>query len=173
MSAWGVQSSGKVEKYLLVSNIVIIFLNILVWLVIHLGVSYWAFKRPLESFNRNSFLYKVLPFERDGRFYQKVLKIRAWKRLLPDGAGLMRMGFPMRLDSTDPAFIDRFYHETFRSEWAHWVTMAFTPVFFIWNPAWACMVMVIYALASNLPCIVVQRYNRVVFRRIFKHLSKS
>ena len=40
------------------------------------------------------------------------------------------------------------------------------PIFFIWNPPWARWVMTVYALAANLPCILVQRYNRFTLNRI-------
>ena len=38
--------------------------------------------------------------------------------------------------------------------------------FFLWNPCWADLVMVAYALAANLPCILAQRYNRSRFQRL-------
>ncbi len=34
-------------------------------------------------------------------------------------------------------------------------------LFFLWNPAWAGWVMVLYATLANGPCIITQRYNRV------------
>jgi glycosyl-4,4'-diaponeurosporenoate acyltransferase len=45
------------------------------------------------------------------------------------------------------------------------------PVFFIWNPLWACFVMVAYALAANVPFIIVQRYNQLVLTRICARLE--
>jgi glycosyl-4,4'-diaponeurosporenoate acyltransferase len=44
-------------------------------------------------------------------------------------------------------------------------------VFFLpWNPWWADLVIVTYAIAANLPCILVQRYNR---GRLSKLLARS
>lgn len=45
--------------------------------------------------------------------------------------------------------------------------LAFVPLFFLWNPWWADLVIVAYAIAANVPCIVAQRYNRVRFQRAF------
>jgi glycosyl-4,4'-diaponeurosporenoate acyltransferase len=56
--------------------------------------------------------------------------------------------------------------ETYRGEWSHWLTLALTPIFFLWNPILPDAILVFYALATNLPCIFVQRYNRVVLQRI-------
>ena len=43
--------------------------------------------------------------------------------------------------------------------------LACLPLFFLWNPPWACAVMAFYAIAANMPCIAVQRYNRLVLAR--------
>jgi len=43
-----------------------------------------------------------------------------------------------------------------------------TPVFYLWNPPWACVVMTLYGFAANLPCILVQRANRIKIERILR-----
>jgi glycosyl-4,4'-diaponeurosporenoate acyltransferase len=40
------------------------------------------------------------------------------------------------------------------------------PVFFTWNPPWACWVMVGYAIFANAPCIIAQRYNRLILTKL-------
>jgi hypothetical protein len=40
------------------------------------------------------------------------------------------------------------------------------PIFFLWNPPWACAVVEAYGVAANLPFIIVQRYNRAGLLRI-------
>ena len=97
--------------------------------------------------------------------------LRRWKRWLPDGAAWFAGGFPKaRLRSRDPAYLRRFLAETRRGEVCHWCFLALTPLFFLWNPPWACGVIVLYALAANLPCIAVQRFNR---RRLAITLARS
>jgi glycosyl-4,4'-diaponeurosporenoate acyltransferase len=44
--------------------------------------------------------------------------------------------------------------------------LASLPIFFVWNPPWACWLMTVYALGANLPCILAQRYNRLAFERM-------
>ncbi len=60
----------------------------------------------------------------------------------------------------------RFMLETRRGEFAHWLVILFSPVFFIWNPFIFGVVNIIYSLIANLPCIFVQRYNRIRFSKL-------
>ena len=93
--------------------------------------------------------------------------VRWWKAHLPDGARWFAGGFAKaRLAGRDPAYLARFVTETRRGEACHWTALACIPVFFLWNPWWADLIIAGYALAANLPCIVVQRYNR----RRLRHL---
>ena len=70
------------------------------------------------------------------------------------------------LAGTKADYLRRFIRETWRGELCHWFALGCTPVFFLWNPGWADLVMVAYALAANLPCILAQRYNRSRFQRL-------
>ena len=67
-------------------------------------------------------------------------------------------------------YLERFIRETWRGELCHWAALGCTPVFFLWNPLWADLVMVSYALVGNLPCILAQRYNRARFQRLLRWL---
>jgi hypothetical protein len=44
--------------------------------------------------------------------------------------------------------------------------IASAPVFFLWNPWWGDLIIVLYALVANLPCILVQRYNRFRLQKL-------
>ena len=112
---------------------------------------------------------------REARFYREALRIRRWKRRLPDGVGLVGGAFPKRrLAFHDRGYLRRFAMETRRAEMAHWCMLFCFPLFYPWNPTWACAVMTLYAVAANLPCILVQRFNRtVILRRLERHPSGS
>jgi len=147
--------------------IAVLVANVLGWPLIHFLVSKWAFQKKLSDFEKDRWYYKPFFWERDGRFYERVLKIKRWKRLLPDGARMLGHGFSKNsIKSRDPIYLKNFILETRRGEWAHGVTLCFAPVFFIWNPLWADLVMLGYALIANLPCIAAQRYNRIVIQRL-------
>ena len=95
---------------------------------------------------------------------------RSWKGMLPEGAAFFRGGFrKAKLLRRDPEYIERFIRETCRGELVHWVTLAFAPLFILWNPAWAIAVMMGYGIVANVPCIVTQRYNRLRLARAAAH----
>ena len=145
-----------------------IVIDFAVWLVIHLAVSLAIARLRPDSFNPESWSYRERAWERSGRTYTQFLRIKSWKRLLPDGAALAKGGFRKRhLGSRDSAYIWRFILETCRAELTHWVIFGFSIVFFIWNDWWIGMIMIAYAFVVNVPCIVTQRYNRIRLKRIW------
>lgn len=141
------------------------------WAMVVLDVGVWggwsalagylAHRRPARAFERDTWLYRTRRFERRGRFYEDRLRIKRWKDHLPEAGALFTGGFSKRaLRARDPEALTRFVVETRRAEWAHWLIMAITPVFLLWSWPWVELVMVLYALAANAPCLLVQRYNR-------------
>lgn len=146
--------------------------NLLGWPVIHLAVAGALQSLPSEWFRRDSWLTAPRSWERDGRFYRERLGIRRWKALLPDGAPWLGGFAKKHLRSHDPAYLAKFLLEIRRAEIAHWCMLACLPVFFSWDPPWACWVMTFYALGANLPCILAQRYNRLVLGRVTAHCGR-
>jgi len=147
--------------------IVVIVLNVIGWPIIHMLISKLAFQKSLSDFESPRWYLQTFAWENRGRFYERYLKVKQWKKLLPDGAKILGHSFSKNsVRSKDPAYLKEFVLETKRGEWAHWLTICCAPIFFIWNPLWADMVMVGYALVANLPCIIAQRYNRQVIERM-------
>jgi glycosyl-4,4'-diaponeurosporenoate acyltransferase len=149
-----------------VSNWAVVALDIAVWGTWSALVGFWAHRRPVSAFDRDTWLYRVRSFEQGGRVYER-LRIRRWKDRLPEAGGLFTGGFSKRSVRTrDRDVLERFVVETRRAEWTHWTIMLISPVFVLWNPIWVVPVMVSYALAANGPCLVVQRYNRARLARL-------
>jgi glycosyl-4,4'-diaponeurosporenoate acyltransferase len=146
-----------------------IIINIALWFIIHMSFAYIITIIPSSYINIKSWIYQKRAIEQNGRIYEDIFKIKNWKDYLPDGAALFNTGFrKKKLLSFDKEYMKQFVVETCRGELAHWLVILFSPVFFIWNPLWAGIVMIIYALFANLPCILAQRYNRIRFQRILK-----
>jgi glycosyl-4,4'-diaponeurosporenoate acyltransferase len=141
----------------------VVVLNVAGWPVIQFGLA-WAFTRmPVSWFQPGS----GAAWERGGHFYERWFRIKDWKDRLPDAARWFGGGFAKgSLAARDADYLHRFVRETWRGELCHWCALGFAPVFFLWNPLWADLVMVAYALAANLPCILAQRYNRARFQRV-------
>jgi glycosyl-4,4'-diaponeurosporenoate acyltransferase len=146
--------------------------NILGWPVIHLVTAWITLRMPLDRFERNGFLVHSRAWERDGAFYRDRLAIHRWKSRLPDGAPWLGGFSKGRVASRNPAYLHQFLLEAKRAEIAHWWMLFCLPVFFLWNPLWACLVMTGYAFAANLPCILAQRYNRLVLARLLERLQQ-
>jgi glycosyl-4,4'-diaponeurosporenoate acyltransferase len=142
--------------------------NVIGWPVIHLGVSFVTLRLPQDLFEHDTWVTVPRKWERDSRVYRDGLAIRTWKSMLPDGAPWLGGFAKKKLKQRDESYFTQFLAETRRSELAHWCMLCCLPVFFLWNPPWACCVMTAYALAANLPCILAQRYNRIVLDRILQ-----
>ena len=148
----------------------IVVLNVAGWPAIQLALA-WAFTRmPVAWFHPGP----VRRWERGGRVYERLFAVKGWKDRLPDGARWFGGGFAKAtLRGANPEHLRRFTRETWRGELCHWAALGFAPVFFLWNPWWADWIIAAYALAANLPCILVQRYNRARFERALGRIPAS
>jgi glycosyl-4,4'-diaponeurosporenoate acyltransferase len=147
--------------------------NLLGWPIIHLTTAFVVLRLPLEKFSCDSFIYKSLAWEREGIFYRQYFAIQRWKAMLPDGAPWVGGFSKKRLGRRDRAYLRTFLLETRRAEFAHWCMLACLPIFFLWNPLWACVVMTLYAVVANIPCILAQRYNRLILVKLLRMLDQK
>jgi glycosyl-4,4'-diaponeurosporenoate acyltransferase len=147
----------------------IILANVCGWPVIQLGVAWCITRLPPHSFTNFGPLERVT--SKEAEFYRRRLHIRRWKSMLPDGGQWVGGRFPRKtLEARDSVYLSRFIAETRRGELAHWIMAACCPVFFLWNPVWVWPIMAFYAIASNGPCIVAQRYNRAIVCRLLSRV---
>lgn len=147
--------------------------NLLGWPFIHVGIGFVALRLPSSLFAHDTWITVQRPWERDGRFYRDWLAIRRWKSLLPDGAPWLGGSAKKMACFRHPFYLAQFLVETRRAEVAHWTMLCCFPLFFLWNPPWARVVMTAYALAANLPCILAQRYNRIAVCRAIRNAHRA
>jgi len=163
--------AGKVGISVLIElpTWLVIVLNVAGWPVIQFSLA-WLFTRmPVHWFNPAA----GRAWEQGGRIYERFFGIKRWKDWLPDAARWFGGGFAKgSLAGLDPDYLCRFIRETWRGELCHWFALGGTPLFFLWNPFWADLVMVAYGLAANLPCILAQRYNRLRLRRLLARRTR-
>lgn len=139
--------------------------NVLFWPAWTAVVGYAAQRTPDARFTADDIITCTRPFEREGAWYRDTLQIERWKLWLPE-VGAAFGGFEKRsVAGGDREVMERFLVETRRAEHAHWGMAAGVVLTSLWNPWWAAPVNVAVAAGSNLPCIAVQRYNRVRLRR--------
>lgn len=148
----------------------LILINSVSWLVLQLSIAAAVTRISAQRFVNDNALYHVRSWE--VKFYRRWLRIRRWKRLLPDGASWVGGRFSKkRLETSDPAYLRQFSLESRRGEAAHWLMFFCFPLFCFWNPPWAWLIIAFYAAAANLPCIFVQRYNRETIRQLLMRRS--
>jgi len=139
------------------------------WFVIHMGSAILTLNLPDRWFERDNYLYRSRKWEKSGEIWQHLFRVRAWKDRLPDGANILKKGFSKkRLLGRDAAYLGAFIRESRRAELTHWIAMPPALLFFLWNPPPFGWIMVVYAIAANIPCVVAQRYNRARLQRILE-----
>lgn len=150
-----------------------ILLVVIIWPLIQVPISAMGNAIPDSRFNIESFLFKCRKWENNGKFYNKVFKIRKWKKHLPDGAKIFKAGFEKgELKTKDPKYIEAFIKETCRAELVHWLQILPFWIFGLWAPSFVIWIMLAYALALNLPCIIAQRYNRPRLKKLYQRLTQ-
>jgi glycosyl-4,4'-diaponeurosporenoate acyltransferase len=136
------------------------------WAAISATAGYVGHRLPAARFARDGWLTRPRPTETPIT-YERALRIQRWKDRLPEAGALFRGGFSKRtLHTRDPATLERFVVETRRAEHVHWWILATGPLFLSWNPWWLSACMQAYAVVANVPCIAVQRYNRLRLVRL-------
>ena len=154
------------------SNLVLVVIDAGAWAAWSALCGYFAHRMPVSRLASDRGLFRLMRFERDGRWYGRVVRVRRWKRWLPDAGALFPGGFSKRhVDRRDRAYLERFAAETRRAELTHWLILAAAPWFFAWNPWWLAAAMLAYGIVANVPCLLVQRYNRARLMRMIQRLS--
>lgn len=149
-----------------------IAINSIGWLVVQLSIAAILTRMSSRHFRTDGLLPGVRGWEIS--LYRRWFRIRRWKRKLPDGSPWVGGGFRKQdLATRCPNHLHQLEIETRRGEAAHWLMLTCFPIFFLWNPPWAWLLIALYAVAANLPCILVQRYNREVVRRMLRYKRYS
>lgn len=140
---------------------VIAVIDVVAWGVFHASTGYLAHRLGTHRLAHDGWLLRARGVE-DARWYRRVLRIHRWKDRLPEAGGLFAGGVSKReLTSLDDDGLEAFVRETRRAELGHWWAMACSPLFILWNPPLASVLLLAYGVLVNLPFILIQRYNRL------------
>lgn len=116
---------------------------------------------PTRWFDRDSWLFRGRPWERGGSFYQTFFRVRIWKTRLPELADFFKSLFPKKsVRSFDAGYVARYLQESRKAEFTHWCIIASPVVFLAFGKPWGFALVVVLAALTNLPFIIIQRYNR-------------
>jgi glycosyl-4,4'-diaponeurosporenoate acyltransferase len=150
------------------SRPLLVLVDVIAWGIVHASTGYLVHRLPASLFERDTFLSRERRAEGSGALYVR-LGIKRWKRWLPEAGALFAGGFDKKhLTRRDPAYLATYVRETRRAELGHVLAAGAAPSFFLWNPWYAGVAMLVYAAIANGPCIASQRYNRLRLLRILR-----
>lgn len=149
-----------------------LLLCFIVWFILLTGAARLCLLIPGRFLKTDRWLFRTRRFEDGGHFYERVFKIKTWKHLLPDGAAISRSGYAKRhINDFSIPNLERFLVESCRGELTHWIPLLLFWVFGFFVPPGVILLMLLYALVTNLPCIIAQRYNRPRIKRIIHKIE--
>lgn len=130
----------------------------LVWSVIVGTLANWL---PSGWLARDHWFWRR-PWHERVRHFETRLAIRRWKPWLPDAGTALPSGVAKAsLVGRNPRNLERLLLETKRAEWVHLVLWLFWLVTPLWLPPAGVLINLAFATLFNLPCLWVQRYNRL------------
>ncbi|MFN9631539.1 MAG: hypothetical protein ACK59A_15130 [Cyanobacteriota bacterium] len=92
--------------------------------------------------------------------------IRIWMHWIPDAGGALPGGVSKAsLVRRDPTALRLLLAETRRAELVHWVLWPAGLLTALWLPPAGVLVNMVFATLFNLPCVLLQRFNRGRLRR--------
>lgn len=145
----------------------LILVDAVAWMIFHLSISVAAQRIPIDWFARHGRLFKSFAWERGGRVWQELFRVKKWKGHIPDGTLFISNGYDKsHLHGADASSLHDFLLESRRAECVHWLTILPAFLFVLWNPVWAAGLNILYAVLFNVPLIVVQRFNRPRLERL-------
>ncbi len=149
-----------------------LLINLLIGAVWHYATFFLCVSINKKAFDAKRRMYQPHKWEKDGKFYNDVLKINKWKDFLPQHIG--KDGFSKdHIDDLSIEYIDEFILETCRGEWNHTMNCLFGIVLLIINNFYMGIILTLLLLLGNLPFAVIQRYNRFRLQKLRKTLIRK
>ena len=132
------------------------------WLLWSLLVGYLGHRLPDSALDHDNLWTRPRPWGESLAFYEQRLAIRRWKVWLPDAGALFPGGLRKgALVGRDRQRLEQLLAETRRAEAVHLAIWPFWLATVLWLPPWAVAANLLFATAFNLPCLWLQRYNRL------------
>lgn len=148
--------------------------SVVAWVVASLAIGRWAVSWSDDRLEATGPLTTLRPWERQGRWWIRHLRVLRWKDRLPEAGEFFAGGrSKRRLGADRRASLAGFRRETLRAERVHWLLMATGPLHLVWCPLAVGAGMVAFGVVFDAPFIVVQRVNRGRIDRVLaRHASR-
>jgi glycosyl-4,4'-diaponeurosporenoate acyltransferase len=144
------------------------------WLGWSLLVGSLANRLPAAWLAHDSWLTQPRAWGERAAVYERRLAIRRWKRWLPDAGNALPGGVrKAALVRPDRATLQQLCVETRRAELVHLALWPFWLVTALWLPPLGVAFNLLFATAFNLPCLWVQRYNRLRLQALLQRMPRD
>lgn len=161
-------------RILFLSDFATVILDIVSWIIFHLSIGHFCSKIPVERFDPEKRWYQTKPWEKDGEIYQRLFRVKDWKKWIPSGAALYKNAYEIKhLTEISIENVKLWIRESCRSEFCHYVMVIPGFFFFLWNSVEISWCMMAYAIMNNLVPIIMQRYNRPRARKLLSQLERK
>lgn len=129
---------------------------------------------PRKHFHHDAWPYKTYAWEDDGAFYSRVLRIRKWRRFLPDKSRTVKSMYRKSLGTNfSESHVERLIRESCVAEFVH-LMLAFSSVFiFAFMSGKAALFCGIAYSLGNVPFILIQRYNRPKLVKLYRSVIEK
>ncbi|WP_371734124.1 hypothetical protein [Synechococcus sp. CCY 9618] len=132
-----------------------------------------AHRLPPQVLESDSWLTGPRPWPESQQSYER-LGIQRWKSLLPDAGDSLPGGVRKNsLMRRDPTALQRLVQETRRAELVHLALWPFWLVTALWLPPAGVLINLVFATLFNVPCLWLQRYNRLRLQPLLLALGRT
>ena len=145
----------------ILSNYSIFFKNLILWIILQFIVACIISFLPDSLFNPHGWPYKIRKWEKDGKIYKELFKVKNWKNKLPVGKPFNKNDIDLReFKSKKLSYINKYMITSCKSEAVHIFSIFSMFIFFIFHNLPIAITIMLSALLINLPFIIILRYNR-------------
>ncbi len=138
----------------------VVAIDVVAWTAWSVAAGWWMARRGPRHPEVDGPVLRLRPFERGGRWYERTLRVKRWKSWLPEAGRAFGGRSKRHLPPGGARALPLFLADCRRAERTHWLIVAATPAFALWNPLGLFLAMVAFAVVANGPCLAVLRYNR-------------
>lgn len=145
----------------------------LYWFIVQMIIAQLGTRISHKCLKKDNIYFRSWNFEKEGQLWQKLVKVQYWKNQLPDGQRInsnivSKAAFDT---SSNTHEVSKFILETRRAELVH--LFSILPVIAFLNSSRSIKIInLVYVIIANVPCIIVQRYNRPKLVRIYSKMLK-
>lgn len=135
--------------------------NLILLAFFSIVITFLSTRLPEKLCFYKKWLYKERKWERGGRIYQDMFKVKKWKSRVPELSDFIKSIYPKKyINEYSIDYLLTYLTESCKAELTHVAIILASLLFHAWNSFFTATVIFIIAFILNIPFIIIQRYNR-------------